>query len=267
MIRRIPVFLLFLFLISCQGSFLYHPSKSLNMNPVNINLLFESVDFKTSDDVSLHGWYVPAQNHRGVVLFCHGNGGNISNRLDTIKVLNELNLTVFIFDYRGYGKSSGTPTEEGTYADAMAAWEYLRESKGIPAEKIIVHGRSLGGAIAVWLASETDPAALVVESSFTSAVDVAETMTLVKYFSGIITYKYSAVDYIRKVKCPILVIHSRDDRLIDFSLGERLYNAAPGSPGFLEIKGDHNSGFIESYETYKKGLNKFLSEICISKKS
>ncbi len=263
MIKRIPVFLLFLFLISCQGTFLYHPAKSLNMSPENINLQYESVDLKTSDGISIHGWYIPAQKQRGVVLFCHGNGGNISHRLDTIKVLNELKLSVFIFDYRGYGKSTGTPTEKGTYNDAMAAWKYLRETKGISSEKIIVHGRSLGGAIAVWLASQTDPAALIVESSFTSTVDVARTMNLVKHFTGIITYKYPAIDYIKKVKCPIMVIHSKDDRLIVYSLGRKLYDAAPGNPRFLEIKGGHNSGFIESYEVYKTGLDKFLAEVFI----
>jgi fermentation-respiration switch protein FrsA (DUF1100 family) len=267
MIRRMPVFLFFLFFISCQGTFLYYPAKSLHVNPGNISLQYESVDFNASDGISLHGWYIPAEKQRGVVLFCHGNGGNISHRLDTIKVLNELKLSVFIFDYRGYGKSGGTPTEKGTYNDAMAAWKYLRESKGIPAEKIIVHGRSLGGAIAVWLASETNPAALIVESSFTSIVDVALTMNLVRHFSGIITYKYSAVDYIKKVKCPILVIHSKDDRLIVYSLGRKLYDAAPGNPRFLEIRGSHNRGFIESYDVYKMGIDKFISEISINDKS
>jgi pimeloyl-ACP methyl ester carboxylesterase len=251
-------------LISCQGSFLYHPSRVLDNNPESINLSYESVDFNASDGTNLHGWYIPAEKHRGVVLFCHGNGGNISHRLDTIKVLNELKLSVFIFDYRGYGRSSGTPTEKGTYKDAMAAWKYLREAKAVPSEKIIVHGRSLGGAIAVWLASETNPAALIVESSFTSTVDVARTMNLVRHFSGIITYKYPAIDYIKKVKCPIMVIHSRDDRLIVYSLGRKLYDAAPGNPGFLEIKGGHNTGFIESYDVYKNGLDMFLSGININ---
>lgn len=261
MIRKLLVFSVFLVLVSCQGSFLYHPSKSLRHDPGDINLSYESIDLKTSDGVSIHGWYVPGKDRRGVVLFCHGNGGNISHRLDTIKVLNGLGLSVFIFDYRGYGKSSGKPTERGTYNDAMAAWNYLRGVKKIPSGKIIIHGRSLGGAVAVWLASETDPAALIVESSFTSTVDVARTMTVLRHFTGIITYKYSAVDYIKKVKCPILVIHSRDDSLIDFSLGRKLFESAPGNPRFLEISGDHNSGFIKSQEVYTKGMDEFISAV------
>ncbi len=248
----------FFFVLSCQGSFIYHPEKSLHRNPEDINLSYESVDFNAADNTSLHGWYIPTDDERGVILFCHGNGGNISHRLDTIRILNNLGFTVFIFDYRGYGKSSGKPDEDGTYLDALAAWNYLKEIKGIPAEKIIVHGRSLGGAIAVWLAANSEPAALIVESSFTSAVDVAKTMTPFQLFSWVITYRYSAVDYIKDVKCPILVIHSRDDRLIPFELGRNLYLAAPGFPEFLEIQGGHNSGFIISKEVYIQGLDKFF---------
>ena len=260
--KKFSIFILIslIFIISCQGSFIYHPDKKLNRNPDHINLPYESVDFYAADSIYLHGWYVPSVRERGVVLFCHGNGGNISHRLDTIQILNRLGFTVFIFDYRGYGKSNGTPTEEGTYLDAMAAWNYLREIKGIPAEKIIVQGRSLGGAIAVWLAANSEPAALIVESSFTSAVDVAKTMPPFNLFSWVITYKYSAVDHIKDVKCPILVIHSRDDRLIPFELGRNLYSAAPGVPEFLEIHGGHNSGFLVSKEVYSAGLNKFLGQ-------
>jgi len=258
--KKFSIFMLIslIFIISCQGSFIYHPEKSLHRNPDHINLPYESVDFYAADSISLHGWYVPSVRERGVVLFCHGNGGNISHRLDTIRILNNLGFTVFIFDYRGYGKSNGTPTEEGTYLDAMAAWNYLREIKGIPAEKIIVHGRSLGGAIAVWLAANSEPAALIVESSFTSAVDVAKSMTPFQLFSWVVTYRYSAVDYIKDVKCPILVIHSQDDRLIPFELGRNLYLAAPGFSEFVEIQGGHNSGFLVSKEIYTSGLDKFF---------
>lgn len=251
------VIISFLFL-SCQGSFIYHPEKALHRNPGDINLQYESIDFNAADGISLHGWYIPSADKRGVVLFCHGNGGNISHRLDTIRMLNNLGFAVFIFDYRGYGKSSGKPDEDGTYLDALAAWTYLKEIKKIPAEKIIVHGRSLGGAIAVWLAANAEPAALIVESSFTSAIDVAKSMTPFQFFTWIITYKYSAVDHIKKVKCPILIIHSRDDRLIPFELGRNLYLAAPGSPEFLEIQGGHNNGFIISSEVYIPGLDNFL---------
>src|SRR5699024_9879685 len=151
---------------------IYHPSKGLWTDPPAAGLAFEDVTFDTEDDRQLHGWFVPSDDTSTTVLYFHGNAGNISGRLETIKLLHSLGLNVFIFDDRGYGKSEGSSSEKGTYRDAAAAWNYLTQSRGIDAGKIVVMGRSLGGSIAAWLAARKNPAALVIESTFTSAADL-----------------------------------------------------------------------------------------------
>jgi hypothetical protein len=149
------------------------PGRQLEATPRDAGFDYVDVNFETADGLSLHGWYVYAHNPRGTILFLHGNAGNISHRLDSIAIFHELGLDTFIIDYRGYGQSEGKPSEEGTYRDAEAAWQYLVTQRGKDPERIIMFGRSIGGAVAAWLATKHKPAALIVESSFTSAVDMA----------------------------------------------------------------------------------------------
>ncbi|MDX1517312.1 MAG: alpha/beta fold hydrolase, partial [Woeseiaceae bacterium] len=149
------------------------PGRALVATPQQLGLDYEDVRFDTADGVTLHGWYVHAREPRGTVLFFHGNAGNISHRLDSIAIFYDLGLDTFIIDYRGYGQSEGKPSEAGTYRDAEAAWQYLVAERGVPPAKIVVFGRSLGGAVAAWLTSQREAAAVIVESAFTSAVDVA----------------------------------------------------------------------------------------------
>ncbi len=159
-----------------QSSLIYYPNmpgRALVATPQQIGLRYEDVDFVSEDGVGLHGWFIPADNARGSLLFFHGNAGNISHRLDSIAIFNALGLDVFIFDYRGYGQSQGRTTEAGTYRDAEAAWRYLTETRGVDAGDIVVFGRSLGSSIAAWLASRQRPAGLIVESSFSSVPSMA----------------------------------------------------------------------------------------------
>jgi fermentation-respiration switch protein FrsA (DUF1100 family) len=128
-----------------QSSVLYNPVREVLYTPEELGLDFESVAFKSTDGLQLTGWYIPAENSNLTVLFCHGNGGNMMHRLDSINIFYNLGLNCFIFDYRGYGKSHGKPTEEGTYLDAAAAYKWLTEEKKVPADDIIIFGRSLGG--------------------------------------------------------------------------------------------------------------------------
>ena len=163
-----------------QGSLVYLanlPGRALQAAPTDIGLDFEDVTIGTADGERLHGWFVPAPGARGTLLFFHGNAGNISHRLESIAIFHGLGLDVLIIDYRGYGQSSGSPSEAGTYADAQAAWKYLVEERGLPPDRIVVFGRSLGGAVGAWLASPRgggrQPAALIIESAFTSGADMA----------------------------------------------------------------------------------------------
>ncbi len=241
-----------------QPRFVYSPTREVSYDPGDLGLAFEKIAFKTEDGLKISSWFVPADNAQFTVLICHGNGGNISHRLDTINTLNELGLNCFIFDYRGYGSSQGKPTEEGTYLDAQAAFDWLGSVKGIPPEDTILFGRSLGGSVAAHLAQTAKPAGLVLESSFTSYVDLGRKFYPYLPVSWFASFNYNTLEYIGKVSCPILVIHSRNDELIPFEFGLRLYNAANEPKEFIEIFGSHNDGFLFSGEVYRQGWSQWL---------
>jgi len=243
-----------------QSRFIYFPERGIYVTPDEIGLSYEPVRFEASDGVELAGWWIPAEQSRGVVLFCHGNAGNISHRLESIQVFHRLGLDTFIFDYRGYGQSEGRTTERGTYRDAEAAWRYLVEDRQIDPAKIVVFGRSLGGTIAAWLAQDHPPKALILESTFTSVRDIAAQLYPYLPVRLMSRFKYSAIDYIRRVNCPVLIVHSRDDEMIPFSHGQRLFEAANEPKEFLQIRGSHNEGFIVSADRYYNLLGFFISE-------
>jgi hypothetical protein len=237
------------------------PGRALTASPGDMGLEYENISLATSDGESLHGWYVPAINRRGVVLFFHGNAGNISHRLDSIGIFQQLGLDTLIIDYRGYGQSTGKASEKGTYLDAQAAWSYLVDERGVPAEEIIIFGRSLGGAVGAWLGTQHIPAALIIESSFTSGVDMAQ--RLYPFLpAGLITrLRYPVVEYASRLDCPVLVVHSRDDEIIPFDMGQSIYAAVKQRKSFLELRGDHNNGFFISRHEYVAGLDKFIESV------
>lgn len=246
--------------LSCESFFIFHPNKDVTSTPEDIGLEFEDVFIDTEDGIKIHGWYVPSKKERGTVLFCHGNAGNISCRLDTVRIFKELDLSVLIFDYRGYGRSGGEPSEEGTYSDALASWDYLVNNKMIPPEKIIAWGRSLGGAVAAWLAKNRTPGLLIMESSFTSVEDVAEFHLPVIPGSLIFGDTYNTLEIIDDIKCPVMIIHSPGDEIIPYSQGQRLFMAASEPKEFLEISGSHNNGFFVSVDRYKKSIDRFIGQ-------
>ena len=242
-----------------QSRFVYFPIRTLSTDPSSIGLRFEDVYFETEDGVTLHGWFIPHDGARGVILFCHGNAGNISHRLDSIRVFHRLGLDVFIFDYRGYGQSEGRPTERGTYEDAEAAWRYLIEEHQVLPSEVIVFGRSIGGAVGAWLAQNHKPRLLILESTFTSLRDVAATLYPFFPVKRLLRFEYSTVEYLGGVNCPVLIIHSRNDEIMPFSQGQQLFEVAREPKTFLEISGTHNEGFITSGRDYEEGLDAFLS--------
>ena len=245
-----------------QSRFIFFPSREIEATPDDIGLPYEPIEIETSDGVKITGWFVPAQNARGTVLFFHGNGGNISHRLGSLRIFNELGLNTFIIDYRGYGQSEGKVGEDGMYLDAEAAWKYLVEQRGTDPDKIIIFGRSLGGAVAVNLAGKHPSAAIIVESTFTSIPEIGSDVysflpcALLRLLSH---YQFDALEGISQVCCPVLVVHSRDDETIPFAHGRAIFAAATEPKEFLETTGSHNSGFVASGLTYKDGLDKFIS--------
>lgn len=237
------------------------PGRALEASPKDIGLNYQDVSLTTSDDERLHGWYVPATNPRGVVLFFHGNAGNISHRLDSIRIFHELGLDTLIIDYRGYGQSTGKATEQGTYLDAQAAWDYLVDTRGIPADRILIFGRSLGGAIGTWLGAQNTPAAVIIESSFSSGVDIARRLYPFLPVHLLTRLQYPVADYASQLSCPVLVIHSRHDEIIPFDMGQAIYAAVQQEKTFLELRGDHNNGFLISQREYLVGLKGFTMTI------
>ena len=165
-----------LLLMLRQSRYVYHPDRTVSLTPDRIGLAYEALRLKTEDGETLAAWWIPAQRAAPTLLFFHGNAGDIGDRLGSIRTFHDMGLNVLIFDYRGYGESTGKPSEPGTYADAMAAWTYLNAERGIPPSRIVVFGRSLGGAVASWLAARVDPGALILESTFTSAPAMAHGM-------------------------------------------------------------------------------------------
>ena len=244
-----------------QPNLLYFPdmpTREIEATPGDIGLGFEAITLATRDDEQLDAWFIPANDARGVVLFCHGNAGNISHRLVSIQLFHELGLSVLIFDYRGYGQSSGKPTEKGTYRDADAAWHYLVEQRGIPAEHIILFGRSLGASIAADLATRQSAAGVILESAFTSVPDVAAQLYPWLPVRWLSRYQYDTRKKLADIHSPVLIAHSRDDEIISYSNGERLFEAANEPKQFLQLRGGHNDGFFVSGKDYIQGLDGFL---------
>jgi fermentation-respiration switch protein FrsA (DUF1100 family) len=246
-----------LLLFFFQRYLIYFPDKTVFFNPRHINLPFEDIHYTTSDNVAINGWYIPADSSKNVILFCHGNAGNISHRLESIQVFNQLSLNVFIFDYRGFGKSEGRADEEGTYLDADGAWDFLVEKKGYDPAKVIIFGRSLGSGIASWLAREKQPGGLILESSYTSLPDLGAKIYPFFPVRLLARYNYPTRDNLEHITCPKLFIHSKGDEIIPFSLGLDNFKAASEPKKFLEIHGSHNDGFMVSGATYMEGIASF----------
>lgn len=238
------------------------PDRKLVTTPASIGLDYHDVDLITEDNIKLHGWFITsssAEAPQHTVLFFHGNAGNISHRLDSINIFHKLGMNVFIIDYRGYGQSTAKITEDGMYLDASAAWFYLTEHKDINPENIIIFGRSLGGSIAAWLASHRTPAALIVESSFSSVESMGKRFYPFLPVKLISRFYFNTKEYIKAVQCPVLVAHSSSDDIIPYKEGREIFNAAPQPKQFLQMYGGHNDGFLVSGESYIDGLQSFIS--------
>jgi hypothetical protein len=247
-----------------QDKLVYFPGKQHVANPGRLGLSFDDVWLTAADGVRTHAWYVPAASPTArTVLFFHGNAGNISHRLGTLELYHRLGLNVMMPDYRGYGRSEGTPGERGTELDALAAWQYLRDQRGTAASAILIHGRSLGGAIALALAERiaglnAPVGAVFVESAFTSVPDVAADVypwLPVRWLSRI---HYPNRERIARLSAPLLIAHAPADEVIPFRHGERLYAAAPAGAQFLRMRGGHNDGFVASGSSYVEALSAFI---------
>lgn len=243
-----------------QTRLVYFPQigREMAATPRAYGLAFEPVTLATADGEKLAAWWVPHERAAGTVLILHGNAGNISHRIDYLTMLNRLGYASLIVDYRGYGRSTGSPSERGTYRDAEAAWDWLTKEKGVAAGDTILLGESLGGAVAAWLAARVKPRALVIASTFTSVPELGAQVYPFLPVRLISRFRYDTRQAIKAVKAPILVAHSRDDDIIPFAHGKALYEAASEPKRFLEMRGGHNDGFIFMRDEWVAELAAFL---------
>ncbi len=221
---------------------------------------FEEVSFVSADGTQLHGWFMDHPDASGVALFCHGNGGNIASRAESLMLLNQRHkLATMMFDYRGYGKSEGHPSEQGVFADARAARKWLAARKQISEQEIILMGRSLGGAVAIELASTDGARGLVLASTFTSMPDVAKHVLPIIPSRLIMTQRFNSLSKIKNYNGPLLHSHGDADRLIPIELGRKLFAAAPGRKQFIVIP---NAGHNDPQsEEYRIAFDEFLSSL------
>ncbi|MFK7886058.1 MAG: alpha/beta hydrolase [Gammaproteobacteria bacterium] len=231
-------------------------SAPLSPNPGEHDVDFEIVKFDGPGKQPLYGWWLPCSPEASTLIFCHGNRGNLSDRTQSCLLYRRLGLNVFAFDYRGYGRSPGRPTERGLYADAYAAWRYVRDVRGIDAADIALLGRSLGGGVASHLALHTKPAAVIIESTFTSIPDLAREHFRNLPRVGLGRMRFDNVGRVAQISSPLHMFHSTEDAVIGFHHGETLARSAncPLTP----IRGAHSGGHIESGTRYTEPLSEFL---------
>ena len=258
-----------LLLVGCENYIIYQPVKYPEglWDTSNMPLPIQDVWFEAEDGVKLHGWYVPSDKPVATLLFFHGNAGNITHRLENIFLLHHLKLNVFIFDYRGFGRSEGDPDEDDIHLDSQAAYDTLLAQPGVTADSLIIFGRSLGGPFAAYTATKNPTAGLILESTFTHAVDMADRMIPI-YPGWMVSSELDTQSYASQLKIPKLFIHGTKDTLIPFTMGRELYKAAAEPKEFYAIVGaGHNNTWQVGRREYFDTIKDFISRTVSSPKT
>jgi fermentation-respiration switch protein FrsA (DUF1100 family) len=245
-----------------EQMFLYFPERSLVTTPASAGLEYEDVTFSAQDGTRLHGWYLPGEPGKPVLVFCHGNAGNISHRVDNLRLLRQLGLAVFIISYRGYGRSEGTPSEEGTYSDMRGALAWLKD-RGWSADRMIYFGRSVGAGVALQLALEQPPGGLILESPFTSIQAMGQLhYPLLWALAGwALDARYDNLKKIDRLTSPLLVFHGERDEIVPQQMGKALFDSAPQPKSFYSITGaGHNDTYVAGGAPYWRRWREFLDQ-------
>lgn len=247
-----------------EGSFIYFPTKYPAGRWETSALGFEPQDvwLTASDGVRVHGWFLASDSAGVTLLYFHGNGGNITDRIEKLALLQEMGADIFIVDYRGYGRSEGSPGERGLYRDADAAFNYLTKERSIPASSIVVYGASLGGAVAVDIASRKPVGGVILESTFTSARAMAlKTLPIIPPVLYLRT-RFDSIGKIGRINAPLLMIHGSDDTTVPISMGRQVFAAAHQPKRFVEIpRAGHNDISWIAPEEYLRAIGGFLEEL------
>jgi fermentation-respiration switch protein FrsA (DUF1100 family) len=263
------------FLALFQSRLIYQPLRGVQSTPSDVGLAYERLRLSSASGARIEAWFIPAEpdriptadqgpGGRGTALFCHGNAGNLGHRLETALILHRLGMNVLLFDYQGYGESEGRPTEAGTYADARACWDWLLTERGERPGRVVIMGRSLGGAVAAQLAETVRPAGLVLESTFTSIPDMGARLYPFLPVRTLSRFRYdtrSRLPVLARMELPVLFIHSPEDEIVPFALGRELYEHYQGPKVFQELQGGHNEGFLLSGPVYDDALQRFFTDV------
>jgi len=248
-----------------EKQLIYIPHRQLELTPAEVGLAADEVFLTTEDRVRIHGWYLPVRGSRRVVLVCHGNAGNISHRLDrALLIQSKLGADVFLFDYRGYGRSEGSPDEQGTYRDARAAYRYVTDDRGLDPDRIVLFGESLGAAVALQLALESRAGAVVLESPFASVPAMARALYPFLPLAPVVRTRYDNLAKIAGLRLPLLVLHGERDEIVPFSQGRQVFEAAPGPKRFFSIaRAGHNDTYVAGGDAYWVAWREFLDELAL----
>jgi len=243
-------------------SMIFYPVRGVATTPDRLGVDGEEVFFTAEDGVRIHAFYLPAPGARRALLFLHGNAGNASHRLPNAVELVRLDCSVLVLDYRGYGLSEGRATETGVYADARAGLGHLIEQRGFPENRVIVFGRSLGGAVAVDLAKERNLAGVILESTFPSVAEVVSSGPVGSWLGALAGRRFESASKIAQIQAPLLYFHGDRDEVVRYELGRRLFDAAPEPKAFETVHGaGHNDLTQVGGRRYFDRIRKFLDEV------
>jgi fermentation-respiration switch protein FrsA (DUF1100 family) len=270
MAKVILFVLLFLGAYAATGVFLalsldrlmYYPTRGMDAVPSDFGLEAEELVIDASDGTRIHGWYFSVPESRAVLVFLHGNAGNISHRLGLVHQLQRAKADILLFDYRGYGESGGEPRGETPLLDARAVLRVLRSRGTSEGKKIVLFGESIGGTMSLILAEEEGVDGVITLGAFSSVRDVARDMPLYRVFTPLVPDRYNALGAVREMGVPVLFIHGTEDEIIPFSHGERLYAAARGKKErFWVEKGGHNDLFMVAGIEITQRVSGFLDRL------
>lgn len=266
-LKRLSIYVASAYAIVCAGffvfqdKFIFFPKSGFAQTPENERWTFEEVELDVAGETT-HGWLVPAESgRRGVILFSHGNAENIGDQIETIRPFRQLGFDTLVYDYAGYGLSTGEPTEQRVYDDVRAMYRYLIERKGYAPGEIVLYGRSVGGGPTAQLATEVVCAAVVLESTFRSVAAVAAEIMPWIPRGPLVRYRFDNESKVRTLTVPVLIVHSPEDSIIPFAHGRALFDAANEPKQFIETGGDHLEGHWITFETYIRGLGAFFDGV------
>lgn len=251
-------------LLLFEERFIFRPTRAPAAGVVPEELGVEQCHFLTRDGVRLHAWWHPGEGEddparRPVVLWCHGNAGNLTHRADNLRILARSGLSVLLFDYRGYGQSQDKPSEVGLYLDAEAAYRYVVDQRGISPVRVVVFGRSLGSAVALHAALKHRTAGLIMESPFESVAAMVAQMPVLRVFAAFLKSRFKNRERVRWLKVPLLVVHGDRDRTVPIEQGRAVFAAAPEPKEFYVVEG---AGHNDTYQVGGAEYRRRIAEFC-----